>query len=286
MVDVNWAGVNTGVNGFSAYNPIGSGGIGLPTGRAMANGSTACLITALYGYVAGHGAARTIQLQLGSATTGAFGVGAAANGNVGTGWVATNGWLVNGGSANYYIYNGATSVYFGRSSGATNTSDSSGATYSGTLAGWYRYVQSPPAMAAPTCSATGSSLTVTFTAPSDSGDGTISGYVIQYSTDPAFGSATTVSATSSPTTITGLAPGMYYVRVSSSNEATAAASTYAPWSTSVAQRVGIGGARWDSTAGAEVPFTVGMRWDATAGAEVAITVAKRWDAVNNVEVDL
>jgi hypothetical protein len=285
MVQVNFA-ADVANSGYDAYTPLYSPGIGLPTGRAMANGSTACLINALYGYAAGNGAARTINMILGSAGTANFAVGSSSSA-AGTGWQAAGPWLVNGGTATFE-YNTSGSIYFGRSStsGGNNVQDGHGSGFTGTLSGWYQYVQSPPAMGAPTCSATGSSLTVTFSAPSDSGDGTISGYAIQYSLDPAFGTATTVSAASSPATITGVAPGNYYVRVTSSNEATNAEGSYAPWSASTTQRVGLGGARWSVSAGAEVPYTAFKRWSVSAGAEVTLTVAKRWDAVNGVEVDL
>jgi Fibronectin type III domain len=283
MVQVNFAG-NGAPNGFDSAASLYSPGIGLPTGRTMANGGTGCLINALYGYATARTTTHNVQLALGSAATAAFTIGTGSSAG-GTGWQATNGWLVSGGTASFYLYTGSSSTYFGRTStsGTVNTFDG-GPGFTGTLAGWYQYAQSPPAMAAPTLASTGSNLTVTFTGPSDSGDGTISSYYVQYSQDPTFSTTSTVAAASSPATITGLASGLWYVRVSSSNEATAAASTYAPWSTATSQQVGIGG--WRYSSGAEVNLTTAKRWDSTANAEVTITTAVRWDAVAGVEVNL
>lgn len=58
------------------------------------------------------------------------------------------------------------------------------------------------------------SATLAWTAPSDNGGTSITGYEIQHATDPGFTAAVTTSKTASPITLTGLLPGTaYYVRV-------------------------------------------------------------------------
>lgn len=229
MPDVNFGGTNF----LSSYTDeyVYSNGIGLPTGRAMANGSKACLITALRGYVAGRGATRTIGMRLGSAVCSNFSVGAAGAASS-TGFRSCSNWLVAGGSAQFR-YDLSGSTYFGRSSsGSATTSYSTGF---GTLGGSYRYVQGPTAplsvvvepMDDPT------QLDVAWLPPSDDGDTSITGYRVEWSTSSNFSGASSTTTSNTFITLTGLTPGTrYYVRVSALNAVTSAASTWGVYSSS------------------------------------------------------
>lgn len=204
----------------------------------MANGSNACLITALYAYIGGTSGARTgVYLTLGSASTSTFTVpeqGAAS----GVGYYATNAWLVEGGTARFTVHNAPSGpLYFGRS--ASGTIYGPGASWTGTLGGAYSYVQAPAAPAAPSTTSTSSgSLSVSWSAPGDNGGSTVTGYRVQYSTSPVFAGASTTDRVGTAATITGLTPGAtYYVRVAAKNAVSDAASTVGPYSSSVTQLV-------------------------------------------------
>lgn len=277
MTTVDFGG--PGGSAETGFFPLTSTPISLATGRAMANGDNRCVMYNLAVLVGGNGATRTGTASLAGGSM-AF---TAANGSPTMHDEDLSAQILFSGGTGTLSISASGSLNFGRTGSGTTTDGHTA--FGGIVGGSYAYVQAPTAMTKPTLTAASGHLTVTFTAPSDDGDGTISGYVIQYSTDPTFSSTATATATSSPVTV-AVTNGMYYVRVSSKNECTTKAGTYAAWSPVATQRVGVGGARWDATAGAEVPYTVAVRWDSTAVAEVPITVARRWDAINNVEVDL
>ena len=206
MTDVGFGG-NVGT-AFFGFVSLRSDGIGLPTGRAMFNGSTACLITAIGGYVGGRDASRTISLQLGSASTSSFTVPNDAHPVNFTGYISTNNWLVNGGSASFYIYMNNQIVNFGRSStsGATNVYGNQGSTWSGTLGGAYRYVQAPSApqsltATTPTGTPTGR-VSLSWSAPADNGGSSVTDYNVYTSAGTFVGTTTGTTLT-----VTGLTPG-------------------------------------------------------------------------------
>jgi hypothetical protein len=201
----------------------------------MANGSTACLITALYAHVQGRNAARTMVLSLGSAATGGIGVPAASNASNNTGWVGTNSWLVNGGSATFRATASPTgSFWYGRGGGGS-TIDSYGTPFSGNLAGGYRYVQAPsaPQSVSVAVGSTSGTALVSWSAPADNGGTGVTGYRIEWATNISFTAGTgnkSVGAVSSDT-VTGLTPGStYYFRVAAINAVTTAASTWSTYS--------------------------------------------------------
>lgn len=223
MPDVGFGG-NVG-SAFTGFAWVRSGGIGLPTGRAMSDGGTGAVIVGLGMYVAGNGGTRTIQLQIGSATTAGFNVGSAGHPVPFTGYVGTNAWAVNGGAADVYIYMGGTSVNFGRSStsGASNTVGSSGTTWSGTLGGAYRYVQGPtaPGIVSVTPNADGTAATVVLSGVADNGGSGVSGYRIQRATNAGFTTGLATVDSTGTTVMTGLTPGQtYYYRATARNGVT------------------------------------------------------------------
>jgi hypothetical protein len=279
MPDVGFGGTAASGGFLSSAGYVYTGSIGLPTGRAMANGSTACLITALHGYIAGRSAARNVTMALGSSSVN-FNVGSAGSA-VATGWLGSSNWLVNGGTAAFrYDVNGG--FYFARSStsGAQGVIGSFG-NFTGYLGGAYRYVQAPAALAVPTLSTGPGQLIVDFSGSPDDGGSGVTGYTIHYTTDPTFSTGITVVTTTSGHNVIAVTPGqVYYVRVACSNAVTAAAGTLSAWSPAASIRVGIGGKRWSGTA--EVPFTTAVRWDGTT--EVPITIAMRWDGTAEVPI--
>lgn len=261
-----------GGTAFTGFFPLTSTPIPLASGRAMASGSTAVLPVNLSLLLGGNGGARTAGYSLG----GASGSVSIASGSAASRLGSLGGALFNGGTGTLSI-TASGSINFGRAGSGTTTDGHTA--FGNVIGGSYDYVQAPPAMAAPTLSASAGAIVAAFTPPSDAGDGTISGYVVQYSTDPTFATSSTATAASSPATIT-VAPGLYYVRVSSDNQATVAAGSHAAWSTAASIHAGIGGHRWDGTA--EQPFTTAVRWDGSA--EIPLTVAVRWNGTAEVAI--
>lgn len=203
-----------------------------PTGRAMANGSKAVLIVALAGYMAGHGASRSVRMRLGSATTGWFTVGAGSSA-VSTGVRSSSYYLVAGGSVPFsYDTNGAT--YFGRGgSGTITVGGVPSGTWTGTLAGTMYYVQAPTAPSGITLSSdSAQSVTASWSAPSTDGGSSITGYRLQYSTASNFAGAVTVELGSGRSyTVEDLDDGQtYYFRVAAKNYVTTLASTTSVYS--------------------------------------------------------
>ena len=277
MPDIGFGGSSSG--GSNSSGVCYSDGIGLPSGRAMSNGSTAVLIRALFLYIGGTSGMRVGSIQLGSSITGDFGVGAHAS-DSGTGWVGSSDWLVNGGSARIQ-WNGPASgpVYLGRGGGGT-VNGPAGFSRAGTLGGAYRYAQAPSAIGTPSLTAGPGQLVVDFAGPADDGGAGLIDFVVQYGTDPSFASTKTTT-TGTGHNVYSVTPGrVYYARIFSRNAVTNAAGAWSAPSGTGSARVGIGGKRWDGSA--EQPFTTAMRWDGAA--EVPITTAVRWDGAQEVAI--
>jgi len=210
-------------SGYTAGNMY-SDGISLPTGRAMYNGSTAALITALFVYVGSTGGTRYgVRFSLGSATTGTFNV-PYQSASTGSGYHATNHWLVNGGTTRITVYNKPSGpLYFGRSGGGVVQGPTR--TWAGRLAGAYTVLQAPSAPrwvnATPHSTSSGR-IDLTWSAPAYNGDTAITGYVVQTSGGSYLGTTSGRSFA-----VTGLTPGSSYsFRVAASNAVTNAAGTY------------------------------------------------------------
>lgn len=268
-----------GASGLTGYtdNWVNTGGIGLPTGRAAANGVGYARIYALSGFVRGRGASRTVVLSLGSAVTGAFGVGSAGSA-ADTGWQGCS-WLVAGGSATFTEdFNG--SCYFGRGGGGTST-DSYGTNFSGQLGGALAYTESPTqptGLSATPNPTTPGAVNLSWSAPADNGGEGINGYRIEYSTSPSFAGASAVNVGNVlSTTITGLSPGtVYYFRVAAKNYVTDLAGTWSVYSGSTSVLVRSGAKVWNGSAW--VPASVRV-WDGAAwvGALVRVWDGDSWE---------
>lgn len=128
------------LRGYTDGSPVRVDGLSLPTGRQMANGSRACIITGIGAYVAGNGATRAIALQLGSSVTPWFNVGASNTGQW-TGVQGSSGWLVQGGTAQLQVHMRG-SIFFLRG-GPGSTYSSYGTRWDGGIAGAYQYIQAP-----------------------------------------------------------------------------------------------------------------------------------------------
>lgn len=198
MPEYSW-GNNSSPNGWSD-NFVYTDGIGLPTGRAAANGSTAVIVTALWVYAAGRGATRTMSVSLAGISSGGFAVGAAGSA-VGQPWVGAGPVLVNGGAGQFRLNLGG-GGYFGRGGGGT-VADSYGDTWGGTLSGGARYVTSPSAPQSLTATAhatVAGRIDLSWSAVADNGGTGVSGYNVYYSNGTFIGSTTSGSYS-----VTGLA---------------------------------------------------------------------------------
>ena len=226
-------------NAFGGYYSSGgytagtvySDGIGLPTGRAMANGSQACLITALWGYVGARDYNKTVSLRLGSAVTGDFTLTVHPS-EGGTGWFNTNNWLVQGGTARFQVNNSNLgTMWIGRGGGGTTTS-TNGWSRSGTLGGVYRYVQAPSAPRnLSVSSAAAGQLTTNFQNSADNGGAGVTDFVVEIATNSSFSAGfQRFTTTSGVNTYTGLSPVTYWVRVAARNAVTNAAGTWSVYS--------------------------------------------------------
>lgn len=234
MTDVFFGGL--GGSAYTDRTPY-SGGIGLPSGRAMSDGNGRAWITALTAGVNGNGATRTISLQLGGIATGGFNVGAGgATPNL-CGWIGCSGF-VQGGSATFQI-NTSSSVHFSHAGGGTDTYDGYGTGYNGVIYGGYEWFQGPnePAISV-TPSTDGTQATVVITAgPSDNGGLGIIRYRMQHADDAGFSTGVATLDSTGTTVFTGLTPGhVYHWRATACNGATDAAGvTGGLWSTAITE---------------------------------------------------
>jgi hypothetical protein len=264
-----------GSSSLSGYtdNFVTSTSVSIPDGRATANGQHPVRVTALAGYAAGRGAARSATMSLGSASTSAFTLGSGSSASS-TGGKSISLYVADGASVTFKIdANG--SFYFGRG-GSGTTVDSYGTSFAGRLGGSFTYVQAPTAPRTPAFTRDATSATVTWTAPSDNGGSAVTGYTIQWSTSSSFTSPTTVtpSGTGLSATVTGLPSGTaVYFRVAARNAVTANFNTTSVWANATgAAGSGIGevwnGSAWVTATTVEV-------WNGTAW--VAATSVETWN---------
>ncbi|GAB3408794.1 hypothetical protein GCM10027515_26520 [Schumannella luteola] len=245
-----------GGNGGSAFSGwptvIYSGPIGLPgPGRAMANGSTGCLLALQGTNVSGGGASVSLAGSTGQ-------------------WVG-----VNGGSANLEVRHSGTTNFGRGGGGSTNDGHT---TWSGTIGGSYLWSQAP---SAPNVYAAASPVTgqanFTFSGSTDDGGHGIYAWHYQLSYSPNFSTLiTSGDTTSGNPSFSGLTPGaVVYFRVAARNYHTDAYGTVGGWSNTGAVRVLSGvrvavGGVWKDC---EVYVGVNGAW---VPAEVKVGVDGQW----------
>jgi hypothetical protein len=183
MLETGFGGVDVTVSYTDRY--VFSDGVPMPTGRAMANGSRACLITTVRAFIAGRGASRTYNIQLGPSETGNRGVGSAGSA-VNTGWQGLSGWFLAQGGSTRMTLNFSGSSYFGRDNGGQGT-DSYGRNF-GMLGGGYLWAQAPsePGFVGVYDDQGDGQIRTDFRGSGDDGGMGISGYTLQWATDPGF----------------------------------------------------------------------------------------------------
>lgn len=233
----------TGFTGFTPTHCQAS----LPVATIAANGNRPIQITALQLYLGGNGAARTVHSYVADASganeadTGTYTVGA-ASGAATTGLVSLTKNVSSALGQDFMVgFAGESgSIYFGRTAdGGRTVQDGSDTTSFAnyTLAGSFSYIQVPSAPTLSMNSTSGTSATLGWTPPGDNGGGTITGYTIQYSTDPTFATSSSVTPTGLSTTITGLtglsSGTVWYFHAGARNAAADAASTTSVWSNTV-----------------------------------------------------
>ncbi len=224
---------------FGSFTNVSSGSVylrtvvALPTGRACSDGVNRAGINGLASWLRSvSGADISFQLQFGSALSSVFSGGGGGGSTPGyTNIVSTNLWLVNGGSASFYLHLGGEAYFYRSPNGTGQTWDSSEVNpWTGVLRGQYRRLLPclKPIINNPSSSADGTTATVSWTAPSDTGDTPITGYNVQRATNSSFTTGVqTISRTAGQlsATFTGLTPGVtYYYRVTAKNAVTDAAS--------------------------------------------------------------
>ena len=136
----------------------------------------------------------------------------------------------------------------------------------------------PNVPASPTSiTATRTARNVTVTVGNADGQGaTVTGYLVQYSTNGGTSWSTAQAMTSQAYTYTGLTAAQTYLfRAYATNEMGVGATV-----TSTALFVPAGGKRWDGSTW--VSTTIAKRWDGTNW--VDLTIAKRWDGTNWVDL--
>lgn len=225
-------------------------GVGLPVGRALANGAGNVCISALYGYIAGRGAARSASMSLGSSGTATFGVGSAGSA-VGTGYIGSTLWLVAGGSARF-TEGFAGSCYFARTSGGGTSYDGYGDSYGGILGGAYSYIEgaSEPQTVALALNGDPTQMVVSWAAPAANGDTGITGYRVEWYYSDAPGTKFTVDVGAvGTTTLTSLSPGKTVVaRVAAKNYVSTTSGTVCAYSATKTLALPSGGKVWNGSA--------------------------------------
>lgn len=241
MVDAGIGGGNAHSGGFSA-GTLFSDGVGLPTGRAMANGDIACLVVAVGAYLGGRGGSPVGSLSYAGQTSGAFGLPNIGTPTSGTsplvGPVGIPNFLSRGGSTRLQ-WNGPSSgpAYPGRGGGGS-VNGPAGWSRAGTMGGVVRYAQAPvaPSMLSATSSADGTQCTTSFSWAGDDGGAGLLAYRLQRADDAGFTvNVATITVGGGGNTMTGLTPGKrYYWRAAAINSVTESAGALGgPWSNTV-----------------------------------------------------
>lgn len=206
------------------------GGITVPAGRAMLNGSTQIRLLAWRLMLAGYGSGNTNVVSC-----SIDGVGGNSHSIAGstqaqdTGERAFSPANISPGTKSLVI-SFDDRIYFGRQNYAPSPVGGNGANSWGAMVGYCTYAEAPTAPGTPVAVVTGSDVSITWPAPSDNGGSSLTGYVFQIDDDPAFGSPTTLNPATAAQAISALPPGTYHVRVGAKNAVTTAAGSQSVWS--------------------------------------------------------
>lgn len=242
MTSSTYGGIDTSTTAFTdSY--VYSTGVPLPTGRNVAfNGHRYALIVNMRSAVAGRGGSRIINFGYdGHPGATPFTAGADTSASVSGLRGVTGTFLCEGGTGTFRITSNG-SFYFGRG-GAGNTNDNNGTNRTdGALYVYLVYGNVPDAPGAPAIAPNGATgATFSWSSPGDFGDMPVTGYRVQYSTDPTFATGVTSveAGLVNSLVISGLTGGAtYYFRVQSENPVTDAAGTWSLSSSTVSLQIG------------------------------------------------
>lgn len=252
-----------------------------PTNLTKAkNGHRPVRPTSIQVYVAGYGGSSSIIISLvGEASTSSFSVGSSSTSQP-SGYRSIGGLLPNGGAVPVRI-TGSAPFRFGRDSSGS-TSDNAGYSWDGDISGTVKYGYAPTAPRTLTATqGDPGEIVLNWLAPSSNGDLSITGYRIEVSEDPTFGTildTIDLGVVLTHTWTDGDPGGTYYFRVAAKNLATTADNTTSVDSNVASSSVQAAARRWDGEQ--EVPTGGMFRWDGTQ--EVPVTEAVRWDGTAEV----
>lgn len=231
------------LNRHDAYSPWHTNTFSLPTARLARNNKRPLIVTQMWAFVSGNGATRTVSMEIGNKSTGNFSV-TAASAPASTGWRSiTSGNFADTQNVNVELISSG-DTRFGLASSAGDWFNSTGYNYGGALCGQFQWVQCPtaPTNVQAAVGDVSTTYTISWTAPSDNGGSSLTGYDVQYSSLADFSGYATATSTGTSVDLTGLDPDTtYYVRVSAKNAVTAIDGTGSQFSTIISFKVGTGG---------------------------------------------
>jgi len=212
-----------------------SGGMNVPSGNAMTDGSRAVKVTSIRAVCAGKGQAVNFRMGIDGAYTGWFTMGASGQAQD-TGWIGYGG-IHDGGSRTVYLdQDRGGGIWFGRGGDNTGSTGTVGhsAGWPGALAGSCWIIGSPSQV--PWISAvrnTNGTVTVSWGAPTDDGGEAVSVFWLNYATNSSFtqNAGQHVLGVQYSYVFSGLTAGQtYYFRITSGNQLNKDRGQGATWS--------------------------------------------------------
>jgi hypothetical protein len=239
------------INGVGLTNPnaykLGGGVVysvmGIPNGRQAANGLQPVRITQVGVYAGGRNGAITANVTVGTGQTGNFAMPGGGGGTYNVYGLGAAPAYFPGTQQTTLAINTDGSLNYGRGSiGGVNIYEGGSLAWSdATLVGdyWYEQVPAAPTMLSAT-PGPGGTITVQFGGSGDTGDAPITGWFLQYATNPQFNGATTINS-SGTSTITGQPGTTYWFRAAGRNNVADAFGTSGPWSGAISALARSGG---------------------------------------------